>query len=955
MKSPSAPGPGARAIRLARALSVLSLAGSIACSPAVKSGGAPNIVPGTLNPGADAAVPSCGDGRVDPGEQCDNGPDPSPYCAEGVASCKVCDSSCHYVDGLSAVAKRDCDPNATRTVTGGVPKCVCNANYLDTRGDGTKCVESIGGAMLLYNPGALPGEQLQRIIQDPNMRYILSQVPISPFGTTADWTGVRATLRALAAAGKKNVVDIFPNYAFWEAFGLGNIAQSEAIRNAFFDHVIGPFVDYVGKENIYAMHLYEENGAWWGSDAEINPTCGSVADFDYNSWFPCVSCKNAKPNQTCISACNHDATNARYILFPGQYDAYMPYPAHLTDYLACVSACTQASCSNVCPAPIDAWADGISPGRGQSYSPDKGPPRFLRLGGGPFPPRQDYTDMCNINRYEPDFIAFTTSSQIPGGCTFAEAHAGSPTGCFEGLIRHWIETRILSKADLEFARTLHQRYPTIKAFSFPDPVREDIGLMAQAVDGFIVDPYSYESAYRMGRQLRLLAPEKELIYLGGLGQARVPGGYDYAALDPYVYSTGERRSIAALGALMGANGVGVFEANPPSHATGGPAWTDYSQVNQTLARLPVQRPANRVLLIGEPLSGSSAADHNLSFFKTYDYLQTPPDLGIEVSRFDQVKANLGKYDMIIFYTEGYGREQAGAAPPATHAHGDRATWDCAYHKQMWPNTPCPFDQDAIDAYVQSGGIAVFIGGLPIFGVDYPSFSKDYLADMREYLFLSSDSPSEHRVTPTQWTIDTLGVAKQPFYLDLRYKGLELDLGRSSEVHVLSGPSVDGNGYGSGYYNPTWNYWETNGGIYYDRGQGGVAIFPMFLYGDDYCAGCANPTPYVTPAGYDYYGDHGGYRAAFHIYLREVLRGLARYKGKTQLLDAFVESSQRDIARHDGPIRLANGGVGRALSISYRELLPFPPALLGTTGTDLFTGRSNVGFDWPVGGLILGPP
>lgn len=55
---------------------------------------------GCGDPADTGAAPRCGDGRVDTGEQCDEGVGNEGRCPYGVQSCTACDSTCHLVDGI---------------------------------------------------------------------------------------------------------------------------------------------------------------------------------------------------------------------------------------------------------------------------------------------------------------------------------------------------------------------------------------------------------------------------------------------------------------------------------------------------------------------------------------------------------------------------------------------------------------------------------------------------------------------------------------------------------------------------------------------------------------------------------------------------------------------------------------------------------------------------------------
>jgi len=80
----------------------------------------------------------CGDGIVDPGEQCDSGPNVTLNCTYGLRNCTVCNSTCQYQPGIPAycgdgIVERpyeQCDsgPNVTLTCTYGLRNCtVCNS------------------------------------------------------------------------------------------------------------------------------------------------------------------------------------------------------------------------------------------------------------------------------------------------------------------------------------------------------------------------------------------------------------------------------------------------------------------------------------------------------------------------------------------------------------------------------------------------------------------------------------------------------------------------------------------------------------------------------------------------------------------------------------------------------------------------------------------------------------
>jgi hypothetical protein len=81
----------------------------------------------------------CGNFAGDPGEACDDGPNPSTRCAYGATSCSLCNTSCQLVpsgpgplcgDGVLDVERETCDPASPEAVVVGNAECGSDCTYV---------------------------------------------------------------------------------------------------------------------------------------------------------------------------------------------------------------------------------------------------------------------------------------------------------------------------------------------------------------------------------------------------------------------------------------------------------------------------------------------------------------------------------------------------------------------------------------------------------------------------------------------------------------------------------------------------------------------------------------------------------------------------------------------------------------------------------------------------------
>ena len=100
------------------------------------------------------AASECGNGIIEAGETCDDGPNPSAECAYGLTSCNVCDSNCEWVAGLPRVCGdgviqdlwEQCDDGNTVTEAcsyGEMSCTVCDAACNEVAGATSYCGDGV--------------------------------------------------------------------------------------------------------------------------------------------------------------------------------------------------------------------------------------------------------------------------------------------------------------------------------------------------------------------------------------------------------------------------------------------------------------------------------------------------------------------------------------------------------------------------------------------------------------------------------------------------------------------------------------------------------------------------------------------------------------------------------------------------------------------------------------------
>lgn len=121
-------------------------------------------------------------------------------------------------------------------------------------------------AGLVYaSSGAIDAAGLARITGDPNVRYVLYQVLL---GAASD-TDV-ANVAALAAAGKNVVLQVWfgPGGTWnWSYYSLPNLARNETVQADLFAG-IDALIEQLGADNLYGLHILEEDGSYFGLDID---------------------------------------------------------------------------------------------------------------------------------------------------------------------------------------------------------------------------------------------------------------------------------------------------------------------------------------------------------------------------------------------------------------------------------------------------------------------------------------------------------------------------------------------------------------------------------------------------------------------------------------------------------------------------------------------------------------
>lgn len=133
---------------------------------------------------------------------------------------------------------------------------------------GAQDEDTIRTAVIVYGLDRIDEAAYQRILTAPQVQYVCFQ-QIMPEGPLPELTVSRA--RALAAAGKRNIVQIWwgPSWPYpWSKYSFANIALDEAVRADFWREVVDRCIDEIGAENLYGAHLMEETGMQFGTDVQ---------------------------------------------------------------------------------------------------------------------------------------------------------------------------------------------------------------------------------------------------------------------------------------------------------------------------------------------------------------------------------------------------------------------------------------------------------------------------------------------------------------------------------------------------------------------------------------------------------------------------------------------------------------------------------------------------------------
>ena len=115
----------------------------------------------------------------------------------------------------------------------------------------------------------LPEEQFERLLACEEAAYAGFQIIIKP-GYNSELA--KSRLAKLKQKGRRAILDIWfgPGKPFtWERYNFPNIALDPKIREEFFQKVTDPLIDFLGSENLYAVHLMEETGMQFGWDVDI--------------------------------------------------------------------------------------------------------------------------------------------------------------------------------------------------------------------------------------------------------------------------------------------------------------------------------------------------------------------------------------------------------------------------------------------------------------------------------------------------------------------------------------------------------------------------------------------------------------------------------------------------------------------------------------------------------------
>ena len=245
------------------------------------------------------------------------------------------------------------------------------------------------------------------------------------------------------------------------------------------------------------------------------------------------------------------------------------------------------------------------------------------LGQGAVPGYIGGPHVPNIRRYNAQFRRDT-------GFDMRESAIWARTGGWPAY-REWVSAKLEAGAMVAFADHLHDKYPTVRAFTW-DSIdwggagANNMRAMKGRVDGLIMDPYTRAAGiYAAVRAPRLIDPDLEIIAVLWGQEDKPPG---------------EMLNRAAAAYAGGANVICFF--GDESHREAG-TWSERVRQFAPFTKLPPFVPARSPVLL---VTQHASWQDRLAGFSWFDIIS-----GLEAGPVD-----LGRYDLVVLYGG------------ATHAH-----------------------------------------------------------------------------------------------------------------------------------------------------------------------------------------------------------------------------------------------------------------------------------------------
>ncbi len=291
------------------------------------------------------------------------------------------------------------------------------------------------------------------------------------------------------------------------------------------------------------------------------------------------------------------------------------------------------------------------------------------------------TDIPNVIRHEDDFRALV-------GFGFEDDDNWQPWQWH--LFNRWVATRLQSGGQVEFAKHIHERYPSLKAFTWDgllwggENARTDHHLERRYFDGVMTDVYGDPGrAYMTQRAFRLLYPDQEIVHFCWGGTRDRPT------------TIAQRRQHVAACYTAGHDVIGFWSS--PGNYTVPETWAEDMDLLGRLQGLPRFEHHPRLLIISARVSDIYSLPYSLVGLADFDILPI----------WEAWDADLSGYDALLLDTTG---------PPGRDSD---LLWDAEGFAAQH-HFPGLLDYRRINAFIEAGG-AVIIRGRWYWPTDCPLF------------------------------------------------------------------------------------------------------------------------------------------------------------------------------------------------------------------------------------------